>query len=216
VSAPGPASGIVKVCGLTSREDAAWAIDCGADWLGFIVHGTSPRLLAPERAGEIVAALPGATAVAVMVGVSPEEAWTLARAMGASRVQLHDVDAAGWPRDFPLPCAFAVGVDEDGRLLREPAPEPHLLMLDTADATRAGGTGRPFPWHAAAPIAALRPVLLAGGLDGGNVAEAITAARPFGVDASSRLERAPGAKDPEKVRRFVAAAREAFATNLGH
>jgi phosphoribosylanthranilate isomerase len=199
---------IVKVCGLTRAEDAEWAIACGADWLGFIVRGESPRAVSADQAGAIVAGLRAATAVAVMVGPTPEEALALARRVGAARVQLHRVDAARWPADFPLPCAFAVGVGEDGTLAGPLPPEPHLVLLDTAHASLAGGTGRSFPWTSARPLASNRAVMLAGGLDGDNVGEAIAAALPFGVDASSRLESAPGIKDPDKVRRFVAAVRE--------
>ncbi|HEV2105041.1 MAG TPA: phosphoribosylanthranilate isomerase [Candidatus Eisenbacteria bacterium] len=199
----------VKVCGLTRAEDAAWALACGADWLGFLVRGEGPRAIAPERAREIVAGLEGAVAVAVMVGVTPDEALALATRAGAARVQLHRVDPRGWPADFPLPCAFAVGVDGEGRLTDPEPAEPHLALLDRAHPTLAGGTGRAFPWAAARALAARRAVMLAGGLDGDNVAEAIRAARPFGVDASSRLESSPGVKDRERLRRFVAAAREA-------
>ncbi|HTR96509.1 MAG TPA: phosphoribosylanthranilate isomerase [Candidatus Acidoferrales bacterium] len=199
---------IVKVCGLTQLVDARAAVEAGADWLGFIVSGESPRRIEVERAAEIVAALPGVTAVAVMVDVAPERALGLATRMGASRVQLHRADAARWPRDFPLPSAFAIGVAGDGALAGALPHEAHLLMLDAAHATLAGGTGRLVPWDAARRHAAARPVLLAGGLSPDNVAAAIEAVRPFGVDASSGLERSPGIKDPERVRRFVAAVRE--------
>jgi len=206
-TAPGRRT-IVKVCGFTNVEDAALALSAGVDWLGFIVRAESPRAIEAARAGDIVAALGRGVAVAVMAGVGPDEALALAGRAGAARVQLHRVDAAAWPSDFPLPCAFAVGVDGEGRR-REPLPaEPHLVLLDTAHATLAGGTGAAFPWHAARDLAASRAVMLAGGLDGDNVGEAIAAARPFGVDAASRLERAPGLKDHDKVRRFVAAVRE--------
>ena len=150
-----------------------------------------------------------------MVGVGPEEALALAHRSGAARLQLHRVDAAAWPADFPLPCAFATGVDAGGTR-REPLPaEPHLVLLDTAHAMLAGGTGTPFPWHTARELAASRAVMLAGGLDGDNVGAAIAAARPFGVDAASRLERSPGRKDHDKVRRFVAAVRESDAGTPG-
>jgi phosphoribosylanthranilate isomerase len=197
---------VVKVCGLTRIEDARAAMDAGADWLGFIVRGSSPRAIDPPRAGEILAALPGATGVAVMVGVGPDEALELARRAGAGRVQLHRVDPAAWPADFPLPAAFVVPVGADGRLAGPP-PARHLLMLDTADAARDGGTGRTFPWAEARALCAGRQVMLAGGLDGGNVTAALDAVRAFGVDASSRLESAPGIKDAERVRRYVAAVR---------
>lgn len=200
---------VVKVCGLTRLEDARHALACGADWLGFIVHGESPRRIEPERAGEIAAALPGAVVVAVIVGAGPDEALALARRSGATRVQLHRVDAAAWPAVFALPAAFAVPVDADGRLRATLPPAAGLVLLDTAAGPHAGGSGRPFPWAAAVPLAAERDVMLAGGLGPGNVAEAIRLVRPYGVDASSGLERSPGVKDPDLVRGYVEAARAA-------
>jgi phosphoribosylanthranilate isomerase len=202
-----PRRTVVKVCGLTRLEDARAALEAGADWLGFIVRGESPRRIEPAAAAAIVAAIPGATTVAVMVGVAPDEAIDLARAIGARRVQLHRVDPSQWPTGFDLPVTFAVPVADDGTLLsRLPAPE-HLVMLDHAHATRAGGTGETIPWDSAAALSARRSVILAGGLDDRNVMDALERVRPYGVDAASRLEREPGIKDHERVRRFVAAVR---------
>ncbi|HEY6097336.1 MAG TPA: phosphoribosylanthranilate isomerase, partial [Candidatus Deferrimicrobium sp.] len=131
----------------------------------------------------------------------------IATRAGARRVQLHRVDPAAWPEDFPLPAAIAIPVARDGSL-GEALPRPgHLAMLDTANERLAGGTGEIFPWETARIVAATRPVLLAGGLDAERVTGALERVRPFGVDASSRLERAPGIKDPDKVWRFVAAVR---------
>ncbi len=199
---------VVKVCGLTRSEDAAWALACGADWLGFIVQGESPRRIEPERAAAIVEAVGGGVTVAVMVGVTPDQALSLARRARAQRVQLHRVTPAGWPADFPLPCAFAMGVTPAGELVGEEPAGDHLLLLDTSVADRQGGTGRVWPWQAAESLAARRDVMLAGGLSGDNVPDAIRALRPFGVDASSALESSPGLKDPERVRRYVEAARQ--------
>jgi phosphoribosylanthranilate isomerase len=198
----------VKVCGLTSAGDAAWALECGADWLGFIVAAGGPREIGPEGMAEIMAGLPGATGVAILADRGPHEALALARRAGASRLQLHRADAAAWPADFPLPCAFVTGVDPDGNVHGTLAPQPHLVHLDTAHATLTGGTGRTFPWERARVLCGDRPFMLAGGLDADNVAAALAAASPWGVDAASRLESAPGIKDRDKVRRFVAAVRE--------
>ncbi|HTK32037.1 MAG TPA: phosphoribosylanthranilate isomerase [Candidatus Saccharimonadaceae bacterium] len=199
----------VKVCGLTSLEDALAARDAGADWLGFIVKGESPRRIDADAAGRIAGRLGETTRVAVLVGPTPEEALALAEKARAQRVQLHRVDITAWPVDFPLPVTVVVGVDADGAL-DAPLPGPdRLLMLDRADREKAGGTGRTFPWSTAARLARGRDVIVAGGLDADNVATAIADVRPFGVDASSRLERAPGVKDVERVRRFVAAVRMA-------
>ena len=198
---------IVKVCGLTRLEDARDAHDAGADWLGLVIHGESPRRVSLEAAREITAALDGAITVGVMVAPTPEQALELARASGVTRVQLHRVDPLTWPREFPLPVAIAVGVDADGSLVAPLPPAEHLVMLDTAHDRLAGGTGRTFPWDTARVVAASRDVILAGGLGPDNVGDAVRAVRPWAVDASSGLETAPGIKDGERVRRFVEAVR---------
>jgi phosphoribosylanthranilate isomerase len=202
-----PTRTIVKICGITRVEDARSAIEAGADWVGLVIKGDSPRRIDVARARAISTAIDGATIVAVMVAPTPDEALDLARRAGATRVQLHRVDAFRWPAGFPLPVAVAVPVGSDGSLGEILPPGHHTVLLDTSDATRAGGTGRTFPWEAARVVAATRPVMLAGGLDAANVADAVTRVRPFGVDASSRLESSPGIKDPDHVRRFVAAVR---------
>ena len=117
------------------------------------------------------------------------------------------MNPAEWRSDFPLPVTFASPVAEDGSLTEALPSEPHLVLLDTSDSERAGGTGRTFPWETARIVAAARPVLLAGGLHAGNVAAAIELVQPYGVDASSRLERSPGIKDPDRVRQFIEAVR---------
>ena len=198
---------VVKVCGLTRVEDARTALDAGADWLGFVLKDVGPRRIEADAAARIVETLGDVTAVAVMVAPSPAEAERLARAARATRVQLHRVDPAAWPADFPLPVTFAIPVGENGALRSSAPAPPHVTLLDTAHPTLAGGTGRSFAWDAVAALAATRDVMIAGGLDGDNVAAAIAKVRPFGVDASSRLEVAAGIKDPERVRRFVAAVR---------
>jgi len=210
MSAPPPerARTIVKVCGLTRLDDAHDARAAGADWLGFIVHGESPRRVRPEYMSNVMTTLPGMIGVAVMVGVTPDEALALARRADAKRVQVHGVDPAAWPADFPLPATLVVSVGADGALTAA-LPEPaHLVMLDTAHARLAGGTGRVFPWATAATLARTRAVMLAGGLAADNVLAALEQVEPFGVDASSRLESEPGIKDLERVRAFVAAVRE--------
>ena len=200
---------IVKICGITRIEDARAAVDAGDDGLGVILMGDSPRRIDATRALAIARGVDGTPIIAVMVAPTPAEALELARLAGATRVQLHRVDAFRWPEDFPLPVAIAVPVAADGSLTEALPPERHTVLLDTSDARIAGGTGRTFPWEAARVVAATRAVLLAGGLDASNVAVAVETVRPFGVDASSRLESSPGIKDPERVRSFVAAVRAA-------
>jgi len=198
---------VVKVCGLTRLADARAALDAGADWLGFVLWPRSPRAVDPDRAAAIVAALDRGVMVAVMVAPEPEQAAALATRIGATRVQLHRVDPLAWPSDFPFPVAFAVPVDDDGALTTALPPPGPLVMLDAADLERVGGTGRRISWDTARVVAATRDVLLAGGLDADSVGAALERVGPFGVDASSGLESSPGVKDPDKVRRFVAAVR---------
>jgi phosphoribosylanthranilate isomerase len=146
--------------------------------------------------------------VAVLARVTPEESLQLAREAGATRLQLHHCDSSLWPADFPVPCAFVTGIDGEGVVHAPLAPTPHLVHLDTAHPALTGGTGMSFPWTRAREIVGERHFVLAGGLDGSNVARAIDAARPYAVDAASKLEASVGIKDPDKVRRFVAAVRE--------
>jgi phosphoribosylanthranilate isomerase len=202
---------IVKVCGLTRLEDARSAHEAGADWLGVILLGASPRRLSIESARAISTALDGAVTVGVMVSPTPAEALELARAAGVARLQLHRVEPLAWPREFPIPVSFAIGVEADGSLAAALPAAEHLVLLDTAHPVQAGGTGVPFPWSTARVVAAARDVMIAGGLGPDNVAAAIAAVRPFGVDASSRLESAPGIKDCGLMRAYVAAVRAADA-----
>ena len=198
---------IVKICGITRVEDARHAVSAGADWIGFVLQGESPRRISAERARAIVDAIGDVVTVGVMVTPTPDEALLLAREAGVGRIQLHGVDPASWPREFPLPVAFAVPVAEDGAMLSALPRPSDLVLLDTAHARLAGGTGRTFPWFVAATVAAEFSVMVAGGLDDGNVVAMLEEVGPWGVDASSRLESAPGIKDPARVRRFVDAVR---------
>jgi phosphoribosylanthranilate isomerase len=205
-----PERTLVKICGITRMEDAELALEAGADWLGFVLYTLSPRAIRPEDAARIVKAIPSMTAVAVTATPNDiEAALDTAVAIGAQRLQIHAPGAHGWAETFPerLPLTLSIGVTADGRLESEPPDERHLLLLDTADDVLPGGTGRTFPWEAAVSLAARRRVMLAGGLDAANVGEAIRKVRPFGVDASSRLESSPGKKDPAKVRAFIEAVR---------
>ena len=206
---------IVKICGITRVEDARHAVAAGADWIGFVLQGESPRRISAARARAIVDALGDVVTVGVMVAPSPDEALVLAREAGVTRIQLHGVDPAGWPAEFPLPVAFAVPVAEDGAMLTALPRPSDLVLLDTAHARLAGGTGRTFPWFVAATVAADFSVMVAGGLDGANVSAMLAEVQPYGVDASSRLESAPGIKDPSRVRRFIDAVREHDARRNG-
>jgi phosphoribosylanthranilate isomerase len=188
----------VKICGITRPEDAEAAIFAGADAVGFNFCEKSPRYLQPDRAAAIETL--NALRVGVFVNASPAEVAAVARAARLDIVQLHgDED----PQDFaPLRVWKAHRVSPGWTLPFEPGTE--AIVLDGP----APGTGTTFDWSVAAQVHVR--FLLAGGLDAENVAEAIRMAKPWGVDACSRLESAPGVKDHEKVARFIRAARTAI------
>ena len=200
----------VKVCGMTRMEDAASAFEAGADALGFVFHPGSPRCVEPELANELIAVLPpNVLTVAVVVEIEPAVAESLLNATGASAIQLCGFqESADWA-SFPFPILRRVPVDGSGLAeLERWRGVASGFVLDHPAA--AGGTGETVDFALAAELAARAPCLLAGGLGAHNVADAIRAVRPRGVDASSRLESSPGVKSPELVRDFVRQALSTF------
>jgi phosphoribosylanthranilate isomerase len=224
----------VKICGVTSPEDARLAAAAGADAVGFNFVPGSPRQLDGPAAREAVAALPaGVLAVGVFAGAEADEIVAVARAVGLTAIQLHgqlEDDAGGFDppgrcRELAgLPVIRAVRMGTDGlatarRWLAAAAAagrSPDMLIVDAGAAKgtppgRLGGTGHLVDWEALArepPLGA--PVALAGGLSPANVAAAIRATGAAAVDTASGVEAAPGRKDRELMRAFVAAAREAL------
>jgi phosphoribosylanthranilate isomerase len=198
----------VKICGTTNLDDALAALDAGADALGFILWPSSTRFVTPERVAEIVRALPPfAFTVGVFVDQTPEEMMAIRRRTGLSALQLHgDEDPAILAAlDGPVLKAF-----------RAPPPPSELARWNVsgflADGAPQGAYGGAGKAASSALIEALQPtgrLVLAGGLTPDNVAERVRAVRPFAVDAVSGVESAPGRKDHDAVRRFVAAVRAA-------
>jgi phosphoribosylanthranilate isomerase len=199
----------IKVCGITRLEDALHAVEHGARALGFVFWAQSPRYIAPERAAEIIAALPpGVETVGVFVNESVDGIREVVARCGISTVQLHGDEgpsyvALGWPVLRAIRLRDAVRAAEEW-------PAGTTFLVDAIDPVRRGGTGVTVDWHEAASAARGRRFVLAGGLTPENVAEAIATVRPLGVDVSSGVEDAPGVKNPDKVARFLARARSAF------
>ena len=182
---------MIKICGITRREDAETAVAAGASAIGFIFYPPSPRCITPEHAAELGRALE-ILKVGVFVNESPASVEAVARAAKLDVVQLYGGES---PRGMRVWRAFRVNEGVDAT----PARDAEAVLLD------GPANGIAFDWSQAHGLSA--KLILAGGLDASNVAEAIRIARPWGVDASSKLESAPGIKDPEKVRRFIEAAR---------
>jgi len=182
---------MVKVCGITRREDAEAAVDAGASALGFIFYKPSPRYVTPEKARELGAGL-DIWKVGVFVDESPA---TIEEVVRSAKLDIAQIYGASLPQGLRIWQAVRVS----GALPRT-AFSGEALFLDSS------ANGISFDWNVAR--AAAEKVVIAGGLDASNVRDAIRIAQPWGVDASSRLESSPGIKDHEKVRQFVQAARE--------
>lgn len=198
---------IIKVCGITTQADSLAAIAAGANALGFNFWPSSPRYLSVDRAAEFVPALPaGVLRVGVFVNASAAEIVEAAERAALDIVQLHGASEAPAGLRRWRAAAVKPGFDP-ATSLADTAAEAFLLDAPAGD--RHGGTGATYDWNL---IRGLRQrIVLAGGLDAGNVARAIETAEPWGVDACSRLESSPGRKDPARVAAFVQAARQAAA-----
>ena len=194
---------MVKICGITNRGDALAAVDGGASALGDNFYPASPRYIAPEPAQAILAALPaGVVKVGVFVNEPAATVASLAGQLGLDVVQLHG-DSAEVPAGLRVWRAVAVAPGFDVASL-DPLPA-EAFLLDAPSGSVYGGTGRSFDWSLAR--GARRQVIIAGGLDETNVRRAIEEARPWGVDACSRLESSPGRKHHRRMAQFLKAAR---------
>ncbi len=196
----------VKICGVTTVEDAQLAAELGASAIGLVLWPGSPRFVEPKQAKAIVAALPAfVSAVGVFVDQA-DAAMAIAREVGLSAVQFHGNEPAGSYRTLPIRVIKAVTVrDASAREEAAAVPAGATVLLDAHDRVKRGGTGRVVDWSIAAMIARERPVILSGGLNAGNVAEAVRTVAPYAIDVSSGVELAFGRKDPAKLRALFAA-----------
>ena len=198
----------MKVCGVTTVQDAVRAQKAGADAVGFNMYARSPRHVTPERAAEIAAALQ-IPSVLVVVDRSEEELGELVQQIQPSWVQLHGNQTAGFGAWLGTP-VFHAHKARPGVLERIQANGHLRFLLDAYVPGEHGGTGERVDVDVARDAAALGDLILAGGLDADNVAEIIRAVRPWGVDVASGIESEPGVKDHRAMRAFVAAAKDAL------
>lgn len=204
----------VKVCGITHLDDALAAIAAGVDVLGFNFVPESRRRVEVDLAREIIGRIRGKIlSVAVVANLPTREALELLSATGVDRLQLHGDEPPEYlqslgPRAFK---AVRVGATSD---VEGAALFPgHPLLVDAKVEGQLGGTGRTIDWPLVAPLAAQRALILAGGLTPDNVERAVQLVQPWGVDTASGVDQSgdPRRKDPEKMQRFVAAARRSAA-----
>ena len=212
---------IVKICGLSTSDALDVALDAGADMVGFVFFAPSPRNLSFKTAAALESRVRGrAKKVALSVDADDTLLSYVVDALGPDMLQLHGIESplrvAEIKAKFKLPVMKAIPVETKGDLAaiaRYAAVADHLLFDARAprEATRPGGLGKSFDWHLLEKLDPGLPFMLSGGLDAGNVGEALRITRAPGVDVSSGVERAPGEKDTDKIRAFIRAAREAAA-----
>ena len=213
----------IKICGTTNLEDALLAVEAGADALGFVFYEKSPRNVSVELVREIVRELPkGVEKVGVFVNEYEDEILDTVARTGLSAVQMHGDNEDPHVADLVvrrrpgLSVFAAISMSDErpeGQAMMYFPNSVRAFLLDSARGDKRGGTGEVFDWSAAKNsaeiIKTLGNIVVAGGLTPGNVTEAMGILRPWGVDVVSGVELQPGKKDPEKVKAFVAAVREA-------
>jgi phosphoribosylanthranilate isomerase len=189
---------MVKICGITNREDALAAVEAGASAVGFNFYRESPRYISPTGAALIGTKIPANVwKVGVFVNESPETIAKIVLDAGLDVAQLHGNSKMRGMRIWQA--VSAVGT-EAGPLTES----VEALLIDTPSNEAFGGTGKTWDWSQAPHLE--QKIIIAGGLDAGNVRLAIEQAQPWGVDACSRIEKSPGLKDHDKMRKFVKAA----------
>ena len=201
----------IKICGITNEEDGLAAARLGADALGF-VFAPSPRRISPEKARQIIKALPPLVQkVGVFVDEDLGEVSSVAEMCGLDILQFHGSESADYCDSCKQRVIKAIRLRnrQDLKSLPEYDGIVHALLLDTYLPDKLGGTGMAFNWEWASEAGKYGRIILAGGLNPGNVAAAISIVKPYGVDASSSLEKSPGVKDHEKIMQFIAEVRQA-------
>ena len=206
----------IKICGLTTPQDAAAAIEFGADALGFNFFPGSKRYLRRETAGEWIATLPvDVEKVAILVNPSWDEARAAVTTEGITALQLHGAETPDFCRRLRregIRFQKALPVTGADSVASVPDFFTRTLLLDSGGPGEFGGSGRAFPWEIAREFVAAHPrlhVILAGGLTPENVAEAVGIVKPFGVDVTSGVESSTGRKDHGRLGAFITAARAA-------
>ena len=195
----------VKICGLTRAEHARAAAGAGADAIGLVFYGPSPRFVTRAQARAVCAALaPMVSVVGVFVNPAPREVEDVVGALPVDLLQFHGEESPEVCAGSGKPYVKAVRVRTRDDIVEAAAryPDARALLLDTHHDALWGGTGVSFDWNVV-PDDVEHPVVLSGGLTPENVAGAIRLVRPFAVDVSGGVESAPGEKDPERMERFV-------------
>ncbi len=195
----------VKICGITNIGDAYWAVESGADALGFIFYPKSQRIIAPERAKEILQKIPGSIGrVGVFVNQEIQAVKEIVSFCGLRLIQLHGDESPQYCAQFPrssLIKTISQCAEEEIQELENYAVR--AILVDAHEPGRYGGTGKNSDWALALKVKKTRPLILSGGLNKENIERAIETVRPCAVDINSGVETSPGKKDPYKIREIM-------------
>jgi len=200
----------IKICGITNEDDALFAVAMGADAVGFI-FAPSTRQVAPQLVYDITRRLPPEVlTVGVFRDEHPSRVVEIANRSGVKAVQLHGRETIEHTKEIAHNVRYVIKVfgSDSPHLRNADQYGTDLIMVDSP----GGGTGKVFDWGLVGDVPDGVRLILAGGLDPDNVTDAVRVVEPWGVDVASGVETTPGKKDPAKVRRFIANARDAAPT----
>lgn len=198
----------VKICGLTTLEDARYASGAMADYLGFIFTPTSKRYIDPDQAAAIIAWTEGPETVGVFVNQAIDDVIDIVKKTGIDLVQLHGDESIEYCSLMPVPVikAFSIAEGDTIDMIQEKIRlfegKVDYFLFDSRLGEQSGGTGKQFDWRLLNQLDTDTPYFLAGGIGPDNVREAIGQVHPFAIDANSKLESEPGIKQLEKFEAF--------------
>ncbi|MBW2519982.1 MAG: phosphoribosylanthranilate isomerase [Deltaproteobacteria bacterium] len=201
----------VKICGLTNAEDAQYAVQCGADALGFVFYQKSPRYIDPESVKRIISELPPfVTTVGLFVNESLDRIAQIVNDCRLDRVQLHGEELPADCDQLPFRVIKAIRIGQNFSVQNLTAYSVSAFLLDAYVPGQPGGTGQRCDWGVASKVARKYTTILAGGLDPENIVQAIQQVAPYGVDVSSGVENEPGKKSQQKISQFIRLAKGAI------
>jgi len=196
---------LIKICGIKNKKIAHWAVEAGADALGF-VFAPSSRCITPFKAKEIIKSLPkNILKIGVFVNEDIVKVREVQQFCGITNLQFHGQESAEYCKQFGVPLIKAIKVKVNGEFVPEPINYQKFVkyfLADTYQHKKEGGTGKTFPWQMALPLKEYGPVILAGGLNPENIYQAIDFVQPEGVDVSSGVE-THNSKDIQKIKNFI-------------